>query len=106
MSLLLRIRRRAPPLATGLSEQQQVQFPRRLQEKFRHRRFCGADPPDFPNYEDAAFVRISAAEGVRMNLESSCTRKTRASPAQTLLTISKMARSGHPLKPLFKGEWE
>jgi hypothetical protein len=41
-----------------------VNLPRQLQEKFRDRRFCEADPPDFLNYEGMEFVLISAMENV------------------------------------------
>jgi hypothetical protein len=39
-----------------------------LQDRFRDRRFCEADSPDFLNYEGTEFVLISAAEDVSEEL--------------------------------------
>jgi hypothetical protein len=94
------------PLGTGLSQEQQVHFPRLLQEKFRDRRFCEADPPDFLNYEGAEFVLIAAAEDVTEELGITLQKENETATSADIFNDLKMERSVHPLKPLFKGEWQ
>jgi hypothetical protein len=95
----------APP-GVGLLEEQQAHFPRWLQEKFRDRRFCEADPPDFLNYEGTEFVLISAAEDVSEELGIDLHPENESVASADIFNDLKMERSVHPLKPLFKGEWE
>lgn len=94
------------PLGVGLSAPQQVQFPRQLQEKFHDRRFCEADPPDFLDYEGTEFVLISAAEDVREELGIDLHPEDESAGSADIFNDLKMERAVHPLKPLFKGEWE
>ena len=94
------------PLGTGLPDEQRVQFPRRLREKFRGRRFCAADPPDFLNYEGTEFVLISAAENVREELGIELKPEDETLMSADIFSDLKMERSVHPLRSLFKGEWE
>jgi hypothetical protein len=94
------------PLDPGLSEEQHVQFPRRLQEKFRGRRFCEADPPDFLNHEGAEFVLISAAEDAREELGIELHTEDESVINAEIFKGLEVERSIHSLKPLFKGEWQ
>ena len=94
------------PLGAGLAEPQQVQFPRDLQNKFRGRRFCEADPPDFLNYEGAEFVLISAAEDVSDELGIQLHPENESVASADIFNDLKMEKTIHPLKPLFRGEWE
>jgi hypothetical protein len=94
------------PLGAGLADQQQVQFPRWLQEKFRDRRFCEADPPDFLNYEGTEFVLISTAEDVSEELGIELHPRDETLTSADIFNDLKVERSVHPLKPLFKGEWQ
>ena len=89
-----------------MSEQQQVQFPRRLQEKFGDRRFCEADPPDFPNYEGAEFVLISAAEGVREELGIELDTKDESVTSTDIFNDLKNGKIRSPVEAAFTGEWE
>ena len=76
------------PLGAGLAESQ-VQFPRDLQNKFRGRRFCEANPLDFLNYQGAEFVLISAAEDVSDELGIQLHPENESVLAPISLTISK-----------------
>ena len=51
----------SPPWA-GLREEDQPRFPRRLQEKFRGRRYAPLDPPDFLDHEGTEFILIAVSE--------------------------------------------
>jgi hypothetical protein len=94
------------PVNAGLSEEQQAHFPRWLQEKFRNRRFCEADPPDFLNYEGTEFVLISAAEEVSEELGIELHPEDETITSADIFNDLKMERSVHPLKPLFRGQWQ
>jgi hypothetical protein len=64
-----------PPPGVGLSQDDRVELPQRLRERFHGRRFIPVDPPDFLDREGAEFVLIGADEdvfeelGVRLNPE-------------------------------------
>ncbi|HYY23921.1 MAG TPA: hypothetical protein VE689_00440 [Candidatus Udaeobacter sp.] len=94
------------PSGAGLPEEQEAHFPRWLQEKFRDRRFCEADPPDFLNYEGTEFVLISAAEDVSEELGIKLHPEDESGTSADIFNELKMEKSVHPLKPLSKGEWD
>jgi hypothetical protein len=54
-----------------------AQFPKRLQQKFRGRRFAPLDPPDFLDYEGAQLVFIGAAENAKKELGIDSARITK-----------------------------
>lgn len=95
----------APPGA-GLSGGERARFPASLQEKFRDRRFCELDPPDFLDYEGAEFVLISAREDVRETLGIELEAEDEDARTADIFKDLKMEKSVHPLRPLFGGEWE
>jgi hypothetical protein len=60
--------RPAPP-GIGRAEEQQARFPKRLQQRFRGRRFAPVDPPDFLNYAGAELLLMGATAEVTEELE-------------------------------------
>lgn len=93
----------------GRGLEQPMDLPRQLQEKFRDRPFCEADPPDFLNYAGIEFVLISAAETVLaenvieelgFNLQIEDESLTSADIFNALTR----QESAHPSKPLFKDQ--
>jgi hypothetical protein len=56
------------PRGTGLPAREQADFPNRLLELFRGRRFAPLSPPDFLDYEGAEIVLIGAAEDAEREL--------------------------------------
>ncbi|HEU4342090.1 MAG TPA: hypothetical protein VFU31_11010 [Candidatus Binatia bacterium] len=91
----------------GLEES--VDLPRHLQEIFRDRPFCEADPPDFLNYAGIEFVLISVAENeVTENLVEELgfdlqTHDESLTSAQIFHDL-KMQESVHTSNPFFKPE--
>ena len=94
------------PLDAGLPEEQEAHLPRALQDKFRDRRFCEADPPEFLNYPGTEFVLISTAENVAEELGIELHPEDESSTSADIFNELKIEKSVHPLKPLFTGEWE
>jgi hypothetical protein len=56
------------PRGTGLPARERADFPNRLLELFRGRRFAPLSPPDFLDYEGAEIVLIGAAEDAEREL--------------------------------------
>lgn len=95
---------RGSPAYAGLSEEDEADYPRRLQEEFRGRRFAGEDVR-LLDYEGAEFLLV----GARTNPEAAYgveleTEKEDYAHAEAIRRL-RMARSRHPVKPLFEGRW-
>ena len=93
----------APP-KVGLRSQQKTDYPQKLKDLFRDRRFADADPPDFLNYEGTELILIGTGEdpaelGIALHTE----HETEASA--DIFTDLKLNRKEHPVKPLFEGEF-
>lgn len=93
------------PSYAGLSNQQQVEFPKRLRERFDGRRWIAADPPDFLNYPGAEFLLIGAHEDVADAAEDDLRPGEKRKTSQILRKLH-VRKSEVPVKPLFEGKWE
>ncbi|MFZ0256422.1 MAG: hypothetical protein WAN46_12400 [Gammaproteobacteria bacterium] len=90
----------------GLSEKHKVTFPRHLQDCFRERRFIPVDPPDLLDYEGAELLFIGAAEDIPKELGISLEPQQETESTAEIFRELHMAKSRHPIKPLFEGRWE
>jgi hypothetical protein len=93
------------PPGAGLSEKQVADYPRRLQEVFRGRKFAECDPPELLDREGAQFVLIAASDDIRaeMGIHSQAKRETRRSA--DVFTDLRLDKDELPVEPLFEGEW-
>ena len=73
-----------------------------IAKSISRRRFCGADPPDFLNYEGTEFVLISAAEDISEELGIELHPEEESVTSADIFNDLKMERSVHPLKPSSK----
>lgn len=93
------------PANAGLSKAQKVDFPKRLQEAFRDRRF-ESESPDHLNYEGAEIMLVGArtnpekAYGVDLPAEREDARHA------DVFSKLRMAKSRHPISPLIEGRWD
>lgn len=93
------------PRAAGLSGDRQADYPKKLQEQFRGRRFEREDVR-LLDYEGAEFVLVGArrdperAYGVELDTE-----EEDYSHAEVIRGL-RMVKSRHPVEPLFEGRWE
>lgn len=93
------------PRAAGLSEQAKADYPDKLQEVFRGRRFAREDMR-LLDYEGAEFILVGArpdpekAYGIALGTE-----KEDYAHAD-IITRLRMVKSRHPVTPLFEGTWE
>lgn len=94
------------PRGAGLPEEAEADYPKRLQEIFRDRKFADADPPDFLDYRGAEFILISAAEDVKQELGIDLNPQAEDLSSAEIFRDLRLRKSEHPLKPLSEGEWE
>ncbi|WEX11207.1 hypothetical protein [Chelativorans sp. AA-79] len=92
------------PANAGLSEEDEADYPKKLQEEFRGRRFAREDAR-LLDYEGAEFILVGARknpeEEYGLELEAENEDYEHAEAIRRL----RMVRSRHPVKPLFEGRW-
>ena len=92
-------------LPKGKPQIEKAQYPDKLQEKFRDRRFAREDVL-LLDVDNAEFILIGARtdpeRAYDLDLESAKTAHPRAKAIPGL----HLPRTGTPIKPLFEGVWE
>lgn len=94
----------APPRA-GLPKRERAEYPKKLEEAFRGRKFADADPPDFLDHEGAEFLMISASEDPEQELGIKLDRDKESRTSADIFRDLHVHKSETPVKPLFEGEW-
>jgi hypothetical protein len=94
------------PRGVGLRGEQKADFPKKLQEIFRGRKFADVDPPEFLDYEGAELILIGAKDDPRRELGISLKTEKETEKSADIFSDLKLKRSQHPVAPLFKGKWE
>jgi hypothetical protein len=94
------------PARAGLRGEQKAEFPKKLMEVFRDRRFADCDPPDFLDYEGAELILVGAREDPRKELGIPLKKEQETEKSADIFSDLKLKRSEHPVAPLFKGKWE
>lgn len=90
----------------GFDEERAADFPKRLQERFADRRFIEVDPPDFLDYEGAEVLFVGAEAEVPEELGIELEPERESEGSAEIFNDLRMAKSRHPVEPLFEGEWE
>lgn len=93
------------PKGLGLKEDQQARFPEKLQQRFRGRRFVGAESPEFLNYEGAELLLIAASEDISKELGLEIDADHETETTADMIRDLHMRKSRHPIEPLFQGTW-
>ncbi len=93
------------PRGAGLEEREEAKFPKRLQERFRDRRFVSVAPPEFMNHEGAELLLIGAAGDVSEELGIALDAESESADSAEVFTDLRLDREQHPTAPLLKGEW-
>jgi hypothetical protein len=88
------------PPGTGLGERQEADYPERLQREFRGRRFDREDVR-LLDAEGAEFILV----GTRTDPEAAYRVDLDAGRHADILRELQMAKSRHPIRPLFEGKW-
>ena len=93
----------APP-EVGLSELQEAQYPKSLQQNFGGKRFI-PPAPHLLDYEGAELILISAAEDVQADLGLELDVEHESGRSAAIFKDLRLEKGAHPLEPLFSGEW-
>ena len=93
------------PRGMGLGEHEEAEFPKRLQERFRNRRFINVDPPEFLNHEGAELLFVGAAADVSDELGITLDAERETEDTAEVFSDLELDRQEHPTAPLLKGEW-
>jgi hypothetical protein len=93
------------PEGLGLDESQQADFPKKLQERFRGRRFIKVAPPDFLNYQGAELLLIGAPGDTFEDLGIELEDEDESESTAEIFDDLHLEKSRHPTEPLLKGEW-
>lgn len=93
------------PARAGLPESREAEFPKRLQEVFRGRKFSEADPPDFLGYAGCEFVLIGASGDVRKELGLELEPQEEEVSTAEVFNDLRAERSKQPVEPLLEGAW-
>ncbi|MBS1303306.1 hypothetical protein [Loktanella sp. SALINAS62] len=93
------------PKGAGLSEDQEADYPNRLQDVFRDRRFAREDVR-LLNYEGAEFILVGARQDPKKAYGAPISPKDEDYGSSDTVRKLRMVKSRHPVKPLFEGEWD
>jgi hypothetical protein len=93
------------PQGVGLDESRQADFPKKLQARFRGRRFVEVDPPDFLNHEGAELLLIGASGDVYEDLGIELEDEDESESTAEIFNDLRLEKSQHPTEPLLKGKW-
>jgi hypothetical protein len=92
------------PSGLGLTSKQKVDYPERLQAKFRGRRFLPAEPA-LLDYEGVEVMLIAASESPEEELGVELHPQRESEWSADIFNDLRMEKSEHPVEPLFTGEW-
>jgi hypothetical protein len=93
------------PPGLGMPEERQAAFPKRLQQRFRGRRFVEVDPPDFLNYEGAELLLVGAASDVAEELSVQLEAQRETAATAEIFNDLRLEKSRQTIEPLLRGDW-
>ncbi len=93
------------PANTGLSQKQKADFPEKLQNQFRDRRFAAANPPEFLDYTGAELILTGASDDISQELGIELNPQQETEATAEILNNLRMRKTRHPIKPLLEGDW-
>jgi hypothetical protein len=95
----------SPPEA-GLAPEQAAHYPKKLEDKFRGRRFVPADPPELLDYPGAQLLLIGASADVRAELGLDLDRERENERNAEIFRDLHLTKSQFPVEPLLQGKWK
>lgn len=96
--------KKSSPPQVGLRREQKADYPQKLQDVFRDRRFADADPPELLDYEGAEIMLIGAREDPSKELAIDLHAEHETEASADVFRDLKLNKQKHPLKPLFDGK--
>jgi hypothetical protein len=96
--------KRGGPRTAQLSEKQEADYPKQLQEEFRARKFATEDPR-LLDFEGAEIVFIGARTNPEQAYHIDLQPEQESEGSADIFRQLRFAKSRHPVEPLLKGEW-
>ena len=93
------------PKGAGLRPEQQADYPKKLQEEFRGRRFLREDI-ELLDYEGAEFILVRARRDPEKEYGIELDAQHEDYESAEAVRRLGLVKSRHPVKPLFEGEWD
>lgn len=93
------------PPGSGLEESMKTDYPARLQEEFRGRRF-EAEDVRLLDYPGAEFVLVGASADPERAYGFELETEKEDYQHAEIVRDRRMERSRHPVRPLFEGRWQ
>ena len=93
------------PKGVGLGPDRKADYPDRLQEEFRDRRFAAEDV-ELLNYEGAEFILVGARRNPERVYHLDLNAEDEDYASSETVRRLRMVKSRHPVAPLFDGHWE
>jgi hypothetical protein len=92
------------PKAAGLRPEEKAEYPQEKQDVFRERRFAREDP-ELLDYEGTEFVLVGARENPEEGYGLDLEPEQEDARTADMLKDLRIAKSRHPVEPLFEGKW-
>lgn len=92
------------PRRAGLQPRQQADYPKRLMQKFRDRRFIAAEP-ELLDHQGAELMFIGAREDAERELDIRLDTQDEDADSADIFRDLRLRKSEHPVAPLLGGEW-
>ncbi|MCD7058665.1 hypothetical protein [Pelagibacterium xiamenense] len=92
------------PKSAGLDEGGKADYPESLQDEFRDRRFAREDVR-LLDYEGAEFVLVGARTNPQRAYDIELETEDETGSTPDVMSKLRMAKSRHPIEPLFAGRW-
>lgn len=93
------------PRAAGLQEDEQADYPKKLQEEFRDRKFASEDPR-LLDYAGAEVLLVGARRDPERAYDVDIDTEHESLDTADIVKRLKMVQSRHPVEPLVRGEWQ
>ena len=93
------------PRTAGLSKQDKADYPQKLQEEFRDRRFAREDVR-LLDYEGAEFILVGARRDPEKAYGIALETEKEDGAHADIINRLRMVKSRHPVTPLLEGTWK
>ncbi|UEM20048.1 hypothetical protein JL100_023685 [Skermanella mucosa] len=92
------------PAAAGLDEEREADYPDKLQEEFRGRRFATEDTR-LLDYAGAEFILVGAGRDVKRDLGIGLDPEDESESSADIFAQLRLAKARQPIEPLLTGKW-
>lgn len=104
-AILVKNPEKGQPKNVGVGDDEKADYPKRLQEEFRDRRFAREDV-QLLDYEGAEFVMVGARRDPEREYDIGIDTENESYEDADTVRRLRMVKARHPVEPLFEGKWD